>query len=103
MKELTINEVKEVSGGWELGHGAALGGSIGAGIGAVVGSGLCGWPLGFTVGGLTYVGTYAGSIFDNGPAVRDWIKGENTFLNRYGRSWSDHVMDRYNRGLEIYD
>ncbi|WP_314262100.1 hypothetical protein [Cardiobacterium hominis] len=102
MKELTINEVKEVSGGWELRHGAALGGAIGAGIGAAVGTGLGGWSLGFTVGGLTYVGTYAGSIFDNGPEVRDWIKDENTFLNRYGRSWSGRVMDRYNRGLEIY-
>lgn len=103
MRTLTENEVHQISGAWEFNHYAVAGGSLGATLGTYVGYGF--GPIGAAVaaGIGTYVGTYAGSVFDNGDEVIRWSKDPNTWINRYGHSWRDTILNNYYETGELME
>ncbi|MDO4777805.1 MAG: Blp family class II bacteriocin [Cardiobacteriaceae bacterium] len=97
MKELTLNEVKEVSGGWNYGANSLIGAAAGGTFGAYLAAPLYP-PVGSYVGGYigTVVGGFTGSIFDNGRTVIE-------LLNAYGAYHTNLILSQYNMGFEIID
>jgi len=47
--------------------------------------------------------TDAGSVFDNGDEVIRWSKDPNTWINRYGRSWRDTILNNYYETGELME
>lgn len=85
MKELTVNEVKEVSGGkWELGMWSGFGTSLGTYVTYVA-------PHPAVKTAAPVVGMWLGSIYDN----IDW--------DAYADRISDSMMRKYERGDDISD
>lgn len=103
MKELTINEVKEVSGGWNFGANSIIAGNFGAAFGGYIGYtyGPLGSAIGSFVGGS--IGGITGSVFDNydiGGAVFKWTYDR---LYESGEKYKDDVMQSLEYGEPLFD
>jgi hypothetical protein len=84
MKQLTTNEVQQVSGGWEMGAWSGVGTTLGSYISYVT-------PHPAVKTFAPVAGMWLGSIYDN----IDW--------DAYADGIRDNIMEQYERGDDISD